>query len=76
MNSGELQPNNGELLVRALMAPEPMTVPEMTTMALTAQTMLQARISSLPVVDDDGILTSILSETDVLRLFIEESKMG
>ena len=65
-----------EPLVRDLITPEPITVPGMTTMALAAQTMLQAHISSLPVVDDDGFLTGILSETDVLRLFIEESKMG
>ncbi len=62
--------------VKEVMTPDPISVPEGTTMALAAQTMVQARISALPVVNDEGELCGIISESDILRLFIEETKAG
>ena len=68
--------SGAEPQVKDLMTADPITIPEVTTMALAAQTMLQARISALPLTDDFGELSGILSESDILRLFIEESKAG
>ncbi|MGE0386771.1 MAG: CBS domain-containing protein [Gammaproteobacteria bacterium] len=60
--------------VGEIMTPDPISVPEAFNIGLAAQTMLQAKISGLPVVDDQGGLVGILSESDIFRYVIEVSR--
>lgn len=55
-----------EWSVAELMTHAPETVGEDTALSEAAQTMATRRIGCLPVVDAEGCLTGILSETDVL----------
>jgi CBS domain-containing protein len=56
--------------VRDMMSPDPITMSEHASIALAAQTMLQAKISGLPVVNPDGKLIGLLSESDLFRFVI------
>lgn len=60
--------------VRDLMTPDPITVSEDYSIGLAAQTLLAARISGLPVVNEAGELVGILSESDIFRYVIEISR--
>jgi CBS domain-containing protein len=55
------------MLASDIMAPNPITTTEDTDLADAAYIMLRNRISGLPVVDHDGILTGIVTKTDVVR---------
>jgi acetoin utilization protein AcuB len=57
----------GAMLVRDLMTPDPETAREGTPLAEAADRMADRRIGCLPVVDESGRLSGLLSETDVLR---------
>ena len=59
------------LKVADVMADDPVTVPESATIALAAQTMLQLKVSGLPVVNDYGDLCGVLSEADLFRFIVE-----
>lgn len=60
--------------VDAIMTPHPITIPQSASVALAAKTMLQLKVSGLPVVNDDGQLCGILSESDLFRYIVEISK--
>lgn len=60
--------------VDAIMTPHPITIPQSASVALAAKTMLQLKVSGLPVVNDDGKLCGILSESDLFRYIVEISK--
>ena len=57
--------------VNAIMTPHPITIPQSASVALAAKTMLSLKVSGLPVVDDDGQLCGILSESDLFRYIVE-----
>jgi len=59
-----------EMKVKEVMTVDPITLNGNETLEKAAVVMLKSRISGLPVVDDDGHLAGLLSETDVLRGFI------
>jgi len=59
-----------EMKVKDVMTSSPLTLCGCDTLEKAAIVMLNAKISGLPVVDDAGLLTGVLSETDVLRGFI------
>ncbi len=63
-----------EPLVRDLMTPDPITVSEDYSIGLAAQTLLAAKISGLPVVNEAGELVGLLSESDIFRYVIEISR--
>ena len=63
-------PPVGPTEVRELMTPEPITISEDSSLALAAQTMLQLKVSGLPVVDAEGLLIGVLSESDLFRYII------
>ena len=65
---------NANPTVADAMTPDPISVPESCNIGLAAQTMLAAKISGLPVVDEAGGLVGILSESDVFRYVIEVSQ--
>jgi len=60
--------------VEAIMTPHPITIPQSASVALAAKTMLKLKVSGLPVVNDDGRLCGILSESDLFRYIVEISK--
>ena len=57
-------------IVRDLMTPDPITIPPTASLGLAAQTMLQLKVSGLPVVDDNGDLCGLLSESDLFRYIV------
>lgn len=56
--------------VGAIMTPNPVTISETATVAFAAQIMLQLKVSGLPVVDEQGALRGILSESDLFRYIV------
>lgn len=60
--------------VADLMSTDPITISQHFSIALAAQTMLQAKISGLPVIDNDGHLIGVLSASDIFRYVIEMSR--
>jgi CBS domain-containing protein len=59
--------------VGAIMTPNPITIPETASVALAAKTMLQLKVSGLPVVDETGGLCGLLSEADLFRYIVARS---
>jgi CBS domain-containing protein len=56
-----------ETLVRDLMTPDPITVGEDQALAHAVHLMEEHEISGLPVVDSDGVLVGLLTQSDVVR---------
>ena len=54
-----------EPCVGSLMTPDPITIPETATLALAAQTMLQLKVSGLPVVDEDSMACFCMKYTPI-----------
>jgi acetoin utilization protein AcuB len=61
--------------VGAIMTPNPITISDSATVALAAKTMLQLKVSGLPVVDADGTLCGILSESDLFRYIVARNQV-
>lgn len=61
--------------VGTIMTPNPITIPETATVGLAAKTMLQLKVSGLPVVDAQGELCGVLSEADLFRYIIARSML-
>lgn len=59
-----------ELQVADIMTRNPTTVSESDTVEHAAQIMLEQTISGLPVLNDQGQLTGILTQSDVFRAFM------
>lgn len=59
-----------ELQVKDIMTRNPITVREDDTVEHAAQIMLEHTISGLPVVNADGRLTGIITQSDVFRAFM------
>ena len=52
--------------IAEVMTPNPITVKPQTPLAEAIKILAEKRISGLPVVDDDGNLVGVLSETDLM----------
>ncbi len=59
-----------EVRVKDIMTPDPIYVKPDDTVEYAAVLMLENRISGLPVVDDEGRVVGILTQTDVFKLFV------
>ncbi|MBA3013514.1 MAG: CBS and ACT domain-containing protein [Proteobacteria bacterium] len=59
-----------EMKVKDVMTKNPITMKESDSLEKAAMIMLENKISGIPVLDDTGHLSGILSETDVLSGFI------
>ncbi len=59
-----------EVRVKDIMTPDPITVRPEDTVEYAAVLMLENRISGLPVVDDEGRVVGIITQTDVFKLFV------
>ncbi len=59
-----------ELQVKEIMSRNPISVGERDTVEHAAQVMLEHTISGLPVVDQDGKVAGIITQSDVFRAFM------
>ncbi len=59
-----------ELKVKDIMAKRVVTIKETDTIERAAVIMLENRVTGLPVVDDEGSLTGMLSQGDIFRVLI------
>ena len=69
--SADMTGFSGPPRVGNLMTPDPITIPQTASLGLAAQTMLQLKVSGLPVVDEDGKLCGLLSESDLFRYIVK-----
>ena len=72
LNIWELNYLLAKLTVERIMPPNPTTVSQDATIAEAAQIMLQHKISGLPVVDGQGNLVGIITESDIFRLIVQQ----
>jgi CBS domain-containing protein len=56
------------LTIEKVMTPNPITISQDATIGETTQLMLEHKISSLPVVDNQGNIVGIITESDIFRL--------
>ena len=70
----ELQYLIAKIKVKEIMTPDPITISQDSTISEAAQVMLAYRISGLPVVDSDGKLVGIITESDIFRISVQEWK--
>lgn len=60
------------LKIEEIMTPRPITVLEDATLGEAAQIMLEHKVSGLPVLDDDGQLVGIITESDIFRKVVRD----
>lgn len=58
------------LTVEKIMTPQPMTIEPEATIGAAARTMLEHRVSGLPVVSADGKLAGIITESDIFSMVV------
>lgn len=58
------------LTVETIMTPQPMTIGPEATIGAAARTMLEHRVSGLPVVEADGKLAGIITESDIFSMVV------
>ncbi len=59
-----------KLRIREIMTRNPVTIADSATIGDAAKVMLDNRVSGLPVVDADGTLTGIITESDIFGLIV------
>jgi acetoin utilization protein AcuB len=59
-----------QLKVERIMTPDPLTLNIHATIGEAARAMLEHRISGLPVLDDDGKLAGIITESDIFSMVV------
>jgi CBS domain-containing protein len=67
LNIWELNYLLAKLEVGKIMTPQPITISPEANLAEAAQVMLKHKISGLPVVDQQGNLVGIITESDIFR---------
>ena len=60
------------LKISEIMTPDPITVYTSETIADAANLMLENKVSGLPVVEPDGRLVGIITESDIFRLIVQQ----
>ena len=61
-----------KLKVGEIMTVQPATISPNDTIGEAARVMLEKKISGLPVVDPEGIILGIITESDIFRLVVQE----
>jgi CBS domain-containing protein len=61
-----------QLKVSEIMTREPVTISQEATISTVAEVMLENKFSGLPVVDKQGQLVGIITESDIFRLVVRE----
>ncbi len=59
-----------EIKVKDIMTPNPITIHPEQTVEYAAVIMLENRISGLPVIDDEGHVVGIITQTDIFKVLI------
>ncbi|MCB9418328.1 MAG: CBS domain-containing protein [Ardenticatenaceae bacterium] len=72
VNLWEMQYLMSQLVVAEIMTADPLTVLQDATVGEAAQLMLKQRIGGLPVVDTEGVLVGIITESDIFRLVVRD----
>ncbi len=62
--------------IKDIMTKDPITVPPDYTAEETAQVLLENKISGAPVVDDNGQVVGIITQTDLFRVLISLTGVG
>ena len=70
----ELQYLIAKIKVNEIMTPDPIIISQDSTISEASQVMLDYKISGLPVVDSDGKLVGIITESDIFRIVVQEWK--
>ncbi|MCP4416289.1 MAG: CBS domain-containing protein [Chloroflexi bacterium] len=70
LNIWELNYLLSSLTIQKIMTPKPITIGPDATIGDAARTMLEHRVSGLPVVDEDGKLAGILTESDIFSMVV------
>jgi len=60
------------LTIDSIMTRDPITIHPEESIAAAARTMLEHKVGGLPVVDAEGYLVGIITETDICRVVVEE----
>ncbi len=58
--------------IKSIMTKNPVTVKVGATIGKTAKIMLDQKVSGLPVVDDEGHIMGIITESDIFRLVVQK----
>jgi CBS domain-containing protein len=66
--TSDLQQHEPGLKVRDLMAPDPVVIHAESSLANAAESLAGYDVSGLPVVDQDGTVIGVISQTDIVRL--------
>jgi acetoin utilization protein AcuB len=61
-----------KLQIKDIMTRQPLTVSEEATIGQVAQMMLENKISGLPVVDSQGQVIGIITESDIFRMIVQD----
>jgi CBS domain-containing protein len=72
LNMWELNYVLSKLEVEKIMTPHPITISPEATIVEAADLMLEHKISGLPVVDKQGALVGIITESDIFRLIVQK----
>ncbi|VAW43293.1 Inosine-5'-monophosphate dehydrogenase [hydrothermal vent metagenome] len=70
LNIWELNYLLSNLTMKELMTPKPITISPDATIGDAARIMLEHRVSGLPVVDSDGKLVGIITESDIFSMVV------
>jgi acetoin utilization protein AcuB len=70
----ELQYLIAKIKVKEIMTHDPITISQDVTIGEAAQVMLDNKISGLPVVDGQGRVVGIITESDIFRIVVQEWK--
>jgi acetoin utilization protein AcuB len=62
----------GKLLLKDFMTPNPLTVTPETPIGEVARLMLTKKISGIPVVESNGTLVGIITESDLFRVMVRQ----
>jgi acetoin utilization protein AcuB len=65
-----------QIKVKDIMTPDPVTVPYNYTVEETAEVLLSNKISGVPVVDQNGGIVGIITQTDLFRVIISLTGVG
>ena len=67
----ELNTLLAKLKIRSIMTPEPITIRDDVTISDAAQLMIDYKVSGLPVVNADGELAGMITESDIFRMVVK-----
>ncbi len=60
-----------KLKIKEIMTPDPITIRDDATISDAAQLMIDYKVSGLPVVDKEGNLVGMITESDIFRLVVK-----